>query len=58
MDKLKKSNYLANFDGAKVYVIGAGMVGKNSVTEIQRHYSHLQISGLPISRPPMPNSKP
>jgi len=30
MDTLRKSNYLANFDGAKIYVIGAGMVGKNS----------------------------
>ena len=30
MDTLKKSNYLANFDGAKVYVIGAGMVGEKS----------------------------
>ncbi len=30
MEKLKQSNYVANFDAAKVYVIGAGMVGKNS----------------------------
>ena len=30
MDKIKKSNYMADFDGAKVYVIGAGMVAKNS----------------------------
>lgn len=30
MDKVKKSDYMADFDGAKVYVIGAGMVGKNS----------------------------
>jgi len=28
--KLKKSHYIADFNGAKVYVIGAGMVGKNS----------------------------
>ncbi len=30
MAKLQKSGYTADFDGAKVYVIGAGMVGKNS----------------------------
>ena len=30
LSKVKKSGYLADFDGAKVYVIGAGMVGKNS----------------------------
>ncbi len=30
MDKLKKSGYTANFAGARVYVIGTGMVGKNS----------------------------
>jgi len=30
MAKLQKSGYTANFDGARVYVIGAGMVGKNS----------------------------
>jgi hypothetical protein len=30
MAKLKKSGYTADFDGAKVYVIGAGMVGKKS----------------------------
>ena len=30
MNKLKKSEYLANFQNSKVYVIGAGMVGKNS----------------------------
>jgi len=30
MEKVKKSNYMANFDGAKIYVIGAGMVGKKS----------------------------
>ena len=28
--KIKKSDYLANFDTAKVFVIGTGMVGKNS----------------------------
>jgi len=30
MSKLKKSGYNADFDGAKVFVIGAGMVGKRS----------------------------
>jgi len=30
MAKLQKSGYTADFDGARVYVIGAGMVGKNS----------------------------
>ena len=30
MAKLKKSGYTADFDGAKVYVIGAGMVSKKS----------------------------
>ena len=30
MNKVKKSDYLANFDEAKIYVIGAGMVGKNA----------------------------
>ncbi len=30
MAKLKKSGYTADFDGAKVYVIGAGMAGKKS----------------------------
>ncbi|WP_294956221.1 hypothetical protein [Sulfurovum sp.] len=30
MAKLKKSGYTADFGGAKVYVIGAGMVGKKS----------------------------
>jgi len=30
MAKLNKSGYTADFDGAKVYVIGAGMVGKKS----------------------------
>jgi hypothetical protein len=30
MAKLQKSGFTADFDGAKVYVIGAGMVGKNS----------------------------
>jgi len=30
MAKVKKSDYMADFDGAKVYVIGAGMIGKNS----------------------------
>ncbi len=30
MAKLKKSGYSADFDGAKVYVIGEGMVGKKS----------------------------
>ena len=30
MEKVKKSGYMTDFDGAKVYVIGAGMVGKNS----------------------------
>ena len=30
MGKVKKSDYLANFGGARVYVIGTGMVGKNS----------------------------
>jgi len=30
MQKLKKSGFEADFDGAKVYVIGAGMVGKKS----------------------------
>ena len=29
MDKVKKSDYMADFDAAKVYVIGTGMVGKN-----------------------------
>jgi len=28
--KVKSSKHLANFSGAKIYVIGAGMVGKNS----------------------------
>ena len=28
--KIKKSNYIADFDDARVYVIGAGMVGKNA----------------------------
>ena len=30
MEKVKKSGYMADFANAKVYVIGAGMVGKNS----------------------------
>jgi len=30
MAKVKKSDYLADFDGAAIYVIGAGMVSKNS----------------------------
>ena len=30
MAKLNKSGYRADFDGAKVYVVGAGMVGKKS----------------------------
>ncbi len=30
MDKVKKSDYMADFDGAKIYVVGAGMVSKNS----------------------------
>lgn len=30
MEKLKKSEYIADFSGAKVYVIGAGMVGEKS----------------------------
>jgi len=30
MGKVKKSDYMADFDGAKIYVIGAGMVSKNS----------------------------
>ena len=30
MSKVKKSGYMADFDSARVYVIGAGMVGKNS----------------------------
>ncbi|WP_295420720.1 hypothetical protein [Sulfurovum sp.] len=30
MDKVKKSGYMADFGGAKVYVIGAGMIGKKS----------------------------
>jgi len=30
LSKVKKSGYMADFDGAKVYVIGAGMVGKNA----------------------------
>jgi hypothetical protein len=30
MAKLKKSGYTADFDGAKIYIIGAGMVGKKS----------------------------
>jgi len=30
MGKVEKSGYMANFSGAKVYVIGAGMVGKKS----------------------------
>jgi hypothetical protein len=30
MAKLKKSGFTADFDGAKVYVIGAGMVSKKS----------------------------
>jgi len=30
MTKLKKSGFTADFDGAKVYVIGTGMVGKKS----------------------------
>ena len=28
MAKLKKSGYMANFDGAKIFVIGAGIIGK------------------------------
>jgi len=30
MEKIKGSGHMANFSGAKVYIIGAGMVGKNS----------------------------
>ena len=30
MAKVKKSGHIANFSGARIYVIGAGMVGKNS----------------------------
>ena len=30
MGKVKKSDYMADFDGAKIYVIGAGMVSKKS----------------------------
>ncbi len=30
LSKVKKGNYLTNFAGARVYVIGTGMVGKNS----------------------------
>jgi len=30
MSKVKKSGHIANFSGASVYVIGAGMIGKNS----------------------------
>jgi len=30
MAKVKKSGYMADFDASSVYVIGAGMVGKNS----------------------------
>jgi len=33
MAKLQKSGFSADFDGAKVYVIGAGMVGKKSYRE-------------------------
>jgi hypothetical protein len=30
MLKFKKSGYIANFSGAKIYVVGAGMIGKKS----------------------------
>ena len=30
LEKVKKSGHIANFSGASVYVIGAGMIGKNS----------------------------
>ncbi len=30
MKKIEKSGYLADFDGADIYIIGTGMVGKNS----------------------------
>ena len=30
ISKVKKSGHVANFSGASVYVIGAGMIGKNS----------------------------
>jgi len=30
LTKVKKSEHMANFSGARVYVIGAGMIGKNS----------------------------
>jgi len=33
MDRVKKSGFMADFGAAKVYVIGAGMVGKNSYRE-------------------------
>jgi len=62
MDKVNKSDYVANFDGAKVYVIGAGMVGKNtyrdsktlkSLTDFWHSYfqktnARLQAIGTPM----------
>lgn len=60
--KIKKSDYLANFDAAKVFVIGTGMVGKNSyrdsktlkaLTDFWTEYfqitnAHLQAIGTPM----------
>lgn len=62
LSKVKKSDYMADFDGAKVYVIGAGMVGKNayrdsktlkSLTDFWKSYfqatnAKLQAIGTPM----------
>jgi primase-polymerase (primpol)-like protein len=36
MAKIKKSGHIANFSGARVYVIGAGMIGKESYRDSNR----------------------
>jgi len=62
MKKVKKSDYMANFDGARVYVIGTGMVGKKSyrdsktlkaLTDFWKNYfqaanAKLQAIGTPM----------
>ncbi len=62
MDKVKKGDYMADFDAAKVYVIGTGMVGKNGyrdaktlkrLTDFWKNYfqannAKLQAIGTPM----------
>jgi len=62
MAKIQKNGYLSDFKGAKVYVIGAGMVGKNSYrdsktlknltqfweTYFKKSHANLQAIGTPM----------